>query len=120
MIYMLTFPSDMIYHRFRKPFDYNTALIDPAYNLDTVKVRSMLSRSQRCSSKAKCRSFNYKKEKGGGLCQANSRSFRELAYSTPLLRSPVSVTTRAIMMVSYLPIYLSIYLAIYLSIYLSI
>ena len=75
--------ANMIYQRFRKPFDYNTALIDPAYNLETVKVRSMLSCSQRCSSNAKCRSFNYKKEEGGGLCQPNSRSFRELAYSTP-------------------------------------
>ena len=69
--------------QFRKPFDYNTALIDPAYNLETVKVRSILSCSQRCSHNARCRSFNYKKEKGGGVCQPNSRSFRELAYSTP-------------------------------------
>ena len=69
--------------QFRKPFDYNTALIDPAYNLETVNVRSMLSCSQRCSNNARCRSFNYKKEKGGGVCQPNSRSFRELAYSTP-------------------------------------
>ena len=69
--------------RFRKPFDYNTALIDPAFNLETVKVRSMLSCSQRCGNNARCRSFNYKKEKGGGVCQPNSRSFRELAYSTP-------------------------------------
>ena len=75
--------ANMRQHRFRKPFDYNTALIDPAYNLETVKVRFMLSCSQRCGNNARCRSFNYKKEKGGGVCQPNSRSFRELAYSTP-------------------------------------
>ena len=75
--------ANMIYQRFRKPFDYNTALIDPAYNLETVKVRSMLSCSQRCSKNARCRSFNYKKQKDGGICQPNSRSFRELAYSSP-------------------------------------
>ena len=76
-------PNNMRSSRFRKPFDYNTALIDPAYNLETAKVRSMLSCSQRCSKNAGCRSFNFKKQKDGGLCQPNSRSFRELAYSSP-------------------------------------
>ena len=71
-------------YRFHNPFDYNTALVDSANkNLKTVGVLSVLDCARQCSRESRCRSFNYKQQTQGGLCQLNSRSFLQLAYSTP-------------------------------------
>ena len=70
-------------YRFHNPFGYNTALIDADYNLGTVGVSSVLECARQCGRESRCRSFNYKQQTQGGLCQLNSKSFRQLAYSTP-------------------------------------
>ena len=69
--------------RLHNPFDYNTALIDAAFSLDTAEVSSIFACSRRCRRNARCRSINYKQQSKGGLCQLNSKSFRQLAYTTP-------------------------------------
>ena len=70
-------------YRFHNPFDYNTALIDVDYNLGTVGVSSIIECARQCSRESRCRPFNYKQQTQGGLCQLNSKSFRQLAYSNP-------------------------------------
>ena len=59
-----------------KRYSYNTAFTNSSHRIKDGRARSLTDCGVQCSSKEKCRSFNYAKK--AGVCQLNSYSFTQL------------------------------------------
>ena len=65
--------------RYRKQYDFQTALTGAQYEIRSLRAGSVVSCSAECHKETNCKSINFKKASDGSNCRLNSATFSTIA-----------------------------------------
>ena len=72
-------PMDGRHFRYRKQYDFQTALTGAQYEIRSLRAVSVVSCSAECHKETNCKSINFKKASDGSNCRLNSATFSTIA-----------------------------------------